>query len=119
MKVSAYVHGQKFRASYSLDSINQKKRQMEADYSFWLTFSLIFLCGFMICLVVNLRAHSDLKHELGRYEILSQQAEVLRQKNMELADEVKMLKTDLSAIEHEARKLGMIKPNEKILVSGR
>jgi cell division protein FtsB len=38
---------------------------------------------------------------------------------MELADEVKMLKTDLSAIEHEARKLGMIKPNEKTLVSGR
>lgn len=106
-------------ATISTARIQSKRRTAEAkkDYPFWLMFSLLFLMCFVICIAVNLRAQEELKEETERHKILSEKAEVLRQENQQIQEEIRKLKTDPSTIEREARKLGMSKPNEKIFVS--
>ena len=49
-------------------------------------------------------------------QILSVQLEQLSSSNLAIQEEIHSLKTDARTVEREARKIGMSRPNEKILV---
>lgn len=70
----------------------------------------------MLCLTINFRAYSEMSHEMGQNETLTQQVETLTNENLLLQEDIHDLKSDTRAIEREARKIGLGRPNEKILV---
>ncbi len=70
----------------------------------------------MICLTVNLRAYGELSAEIDQHQILNAEVNQLTVENSTLQEEIKQIKTDSSMIEREARRLGMSRPNEKVLV---
>lgn len=82
----------------------------------WFAFAAIIALTFMVCIAVNLRAYSELSAEMTQHESLRTEIEELTKDNMLLLKEVNGLKTDSKSIEREARKIGMSRPNEKILV---
>jgi cell division protein FtsB len=82
----------------------------------WFAFGLIVLVFFMVCLAINLRAFSEMKVEMNQNEALQTEINELTSENMLLLKEVDGIKTDSKTIEREARKIGMSRPNEKILV---
>ncbi|MCD9186800.1 MAG: septum formation initiator family protein [Pyrinomonadaceae bacterium] len=53
---------------------------------------------------------------MSQNETLAQQVETLTNENLLLQEDIHDLKSDARAIEREARKMGMGRPNEKILV---
>ena len=82
----------------------------------WLFFTVIAAITFMLCMAINLRAFSEMSVELEQNERLSLAVEQLSTENLGLQTEVHGLKTDAHAVEREARKIGMSRPNEKVLV---
>jgi cell division protein FtsB len=68
-------------------------------------------------MAINLRAFSEMSQELEQNERLSLAVEQLSNENIGLQTEVHSLKNDSHAVEREARKIGMSRPNEKVLVS--
>ena len=82
----------------------------------WLVFTLIAAVTFMLCMAINLRAFSEMSAELKQNEHLSLAVEQLSTENLGLQTEVHSLKNDSHAVEREARKIGMSRPNEKVLV---
>lgn len=82
----------------------------------WFVFAVVASITFMLCLTINLRAFSEMSHEQGLNESLSTQIETLTNENLVLQEEIHDLKNDERAIEREARKIGMGRSNEKILV---
>lgn len=69
-----------------------------------------------LCLAINFRAYSDMTDRSAQNIELNGQIEKLEVENLALQDEIHGLKSDSKAIEREARKIGMSRPNEKILV---
>lgn len=57
-----------------------------------------------------------MSQQMSHNETLTTQAEILTGENLSLQEEIHSLKSDARAIEREARKIGMSRPNEKILV---
>ncbi len=82
----------------------------------WLVFAVIASITCMLCMAINLRAFSEMSVELEQNEHLSLAVEQLTTENLGLQSEVHNLKTDSRAVEREARKIGMSRPNEKVLV---
>jgi len=82
----------------------------------WFVFATIITVTFMVCISINLRAYSELSTEINEHETLNSEIEQLTTENLLLQKEVRGLKTDPRMIEREARKIGMGRPNEKILV---
>lgn len=82
----------------------------------WFVFTVIVSITFMLCLTVNLRAFSELNAEIDQHGKLSTEVDQLTNENLTLQEEIHALKTDSSRIEREARKLGMSRAGEKILV---
>ena len=82
----------------------------------WLVFTVIATMTLMLCMAINLRAFSEMSAEVEQNEHLSLTVEQLTNENIGLQTEVHNLKTDASAVEREARKIGMSRPNEKVLV---
>jgi len=82
----------------------------------WFVFTTIAAITFMLCMAINLRAFSEMSAELEQNERLSLAIEQLRDENLGLQTEVYSLKNDSHAVEREARKIGMSRPNEKVLV---
>ena len=85
----------------------------------WFTFAVITAISFILCLTVNFRAFSEMRQEAAENQQLNSQIENLAAENAALAQEVESLKSDPKMIEREARRIGMGRPNEKILVPGR
>ena len=83
----------------------------------WLVFAVIASITCMLCMAINLRAFSEMSAELEQNEHLSLAAEQLSNENLGLQTEVYSLKNDSRTVEREARKIGMSRPNEKVLVS--
>jgi cell division protein FtsB len=54
--------------------------------------------------------------EMTEHQVLSSQIDTLTSENVALQDEIHGLKSDSKMIEREARKLGLSRPNEKVLV---
>ena len=82
----------------------------------WLIFAVVASLTCMLCLTINFRAFSEMQLEISQNEALTAQTEVLTTENLALQSEIHSLKSDPRAIEREARKIGMSRPNEKILV---
>lgn len=82
----------------------------------WLGFAVVVALSSMICLTVNLRAYSELSAEIDQHQVLNAEVDQLTIENSTLQEEIKQIKTDSSMIEREARRLGMSRPNEKVLV---
>ena len=88
----------------------------ERATSQWFVFAVIASLTCMLCLTINFRAFSEMSLEINQNAALSSQIEILNTENLSLQEEIHSLKSDTRAIEREARKIGMSRPNEKILV---
>jgi len=82
----------------------------------WFVFTVIAAMTFMLCMAINLRAFSEMSAEFEQNERLGLAVEQLSNENLGLQSEVHNLKTDSRSVEREARKIGMSRPNEKVLV---
>lgn len=82
----------------------------------WFLFVVVVSITFMLCLAVNLRAFSEMSAEAEQHGQLSTDVDKLSVENLALQEEIHNLKNDSQTIEREARKIGMSRPNEKILV---
>lgn len=91
-------------------------RAAESATPQWFVFVVIASITFMLCLAINLRAYSELSAEAKQNERLNIELESLTNENLAIQEEVHNLKIDSRTIEREARKIGMSRPNEKILV---
>jgi len=82
----------------------------------WLVFAVIASITLMLCLAINIRAFSEMSAEIEQNERLNLSMEQLTNENFGLQSEVHNLKTDSLTLEREARRIGMSRPNEKVLV---
>jgi cell division protein FtsB len=94
-------------------SMNSKR---ESTTPQWFVFAVIVFITFMLCLTVNFRSFSKLSDEMEQNQKLNIELEVLSNQNLLIQEEIHNLKGDPKLIEREARKLGMGRPDEKILV---
>jgi cell division protein FtsB len=92
------------------------KAKRESATPQWFVFTVIVSLTFMLCLTINLRAFTEVRGEVEQNQKLSAEVDQLTNENLALQEEIHTLKTDSNAIEREARKLGMSRSNEKILV---
>lgn len=82
----------------------------------WFGFAAVASISLLLCLAINLRAFAEMNREVNQHEQLNLQIETLTFENTALQEEIQNLRKDERAIEREARKIGMSRPNEKILV---
>jgi cell division protein FtsB len=71
---------------------------------------------FLLCLAINFRAFSEMRQQTSENTLLNEQIKKLTTENSVLQEEAKNLKNDPQTIAREARKIGMSRPNEKVLV---
>ncbi|MBA3633541.1 MAG: septum formation initiator family protein [Acidobacteria bacterium] len=91
-------------------------RRTETATPQWFVFAIIASITFMLCMAINLRAYTEMSSEIEQNERLSVELERLTNENLAIQEEINNLKTDPRTIEREARKIGLGRPNEKILV---
>lgn len=82
----------------------------------WFVFTVIASMTLMLCMAINLRAFAEMSVEIEQNEHLNLAVEQLTNENIGLQTEVHSLKADSHTVEREARKMGMGRPNEKVLV---
>jgi cell division protein FtsB len=82
----------------------------------WFVFVIIASIACMICMTINLRAYTEANRETMQFEQLNAEINSLNNENLMIQEEIHNLKSDPRAIEREARKIGMSRPNEKVLV---
>ena len=92
------------------------KSKRKSDYPLWFPMILFCLLVGMMAVAVNLRAYADMKSQDEQRDSLLGEFEKISEENLALEAEIKNLKSDPATIEREARKIGMSRPNEKILV---
>ena len=92
------------------------KSRRESATPQWFVFTVVVSITFMLCLTVNLRAFTELNEEIQVNQQLTVEVDQLTNENLVLQEEIHNLKTDSVLIEREARKFGMSRPGEKILV---
>jgi cell division protein FtsB len=92
------------------------KPKRKSDYPLWFPLILVCLLLGMIAVAVNMRAYADLKSQDEQHDELLGEFEKITEENLALEAEIKNLKSDPATIEREARRIGMSRPNEKILV---
>jgi cell division protein FtsB len=97
------------------DRAARAKRQSSATPQ-WFLFLVVVSITFMLCLAINLRAYSEMSAEATQHQQLNTDLGRLSGENLALQEEVHNLKNDSRTIEREARKIGMSRSNEKILV---
>ena len=102
----------------SMPARNRMKtaRRTESSTPHWFLFVVVVSITFMLCMAINFRAYSEMNAEATQNTQLNTELEKLSGENIALQEEVYNLKNDSRAIEREARKIGMSRPNEKILV---
>lgn len=114
-KAGTTYWGKKTRAT-TYKKVSRKSKAKDKTTPPWFGFVVAVSIFAMVCLVVNLRAFHDLSAEQKKNEELTGEFEKASSDNLNLKDEIRNLKSDSSAIEREARKIGMSRPNEKVLV---
>ena len=97
-------------------SKSASKRGAQSTTPQWFVFLVIASIACMVCMAVNLRAYSEMSRQSIQNEQLSAEIDALNNENLIIQQEIHSLKSDPRAIEREARKIGMSRPNEKILV---
>ena len=91
-------------------------RRTQSTTPQWFVFAVIASITFMLCMAINFRAYSDMTQETIQFEQLNSEINKLSSENLLIQEDIYSLKTDERAIEREARKIGMSRPNKKILV---
>ncbi len=104
------------RSAKSKPNNRRSKKRNNSSTPQWFIFTVIVSITFLLCLAINFRALSELKEESDENTILTTEIEKLTTENSLLLEEVKDLKHDPQTIAREARKIGMSRPNEKVLV---
>ncbi|HEY0427401.1 MAG TPA: septum formation initiator family protein [Pyrinomonadaceae bacterium] len=92
------------------------RRSAQSTTPQWFVFVVITSLACMMCMAINLRAYTEMSRETIQFEQLSGEIDSLNNENLIIQQEIYSLKNDPRAIEREARKIGMGRPNEKILV---
>ncbi len=82
----------------------------------WFSFAVVVSVTFLLCIAINFRAFSEMRSEYNENYSLNEEIDNLKIENSGLRSEVKNLKDDPNTIAREARKRGMSRPNEKVLV---
>lgn len=82
----------------------------------WMGLAVVIGTMAVLCLAVNFRAYMEVNRQTIENQRLHAEAEQLSSLNLILQEEIKNLEGDPKTIEREARKIGMSRPNEKILV---
>ena len=100
----------------SANKRNAMKTKTSAATPQWFIFAVVASITFMLCLTINFRAFSELSQEMSQNETLTTQVNGLTAETLALQEEVHSLKNDARVIEREARKMGLSRPDEKILV---
>jgi len=77
----------------------------------WFVFAVVASITLMLCLTINLRAFSEMTQETTQFQQLSAEIEQLNNKNLAIQEEIHSFKSDPRAIEREARKIGLSRPN--------
>ncbi len=95
----------------------KKAKRAEKAAPQWLVFTVIASMTVMLCMAINLRAYSEMSSEVQQHERLNVEIEQLTNENLAIQEEIHNLKTDVRVIEREARRIGLNRPNEKVLVS--
>jgi cell division protein FtsB len=88
----------------------------ESSTPHWFLFVVVVSITFMLCLAINLRAFTEMNAEATQNTQLNTEIEKISVENLALQEQIHSLKNDSHTIESEARKIGMSRPNEKILV---
>ena len=94
----------------------KKRKREKGSTPQWFIFTVIVSITFLLCLAINFRAFSELRQETIENSTLNTEIEKLTTETVVLQGEIKDLKNDPKTIAREARKIGMSRPNEKILV---
>lgn len=97
-------------------NIARMKTNRESATPPWFIFAVIFFSGFLLCLTVNFRAFSELNSEIEANQKLNIEVEQLSNHNLMIEEQIKNLKSDPKVIELEARKLRMVRPEEKVFM---
>ena len=105
------------RAGSRAKSSKRKNTRTQSATPQWFVFVVIASMTLMLCLTINLRAFSEMTQETTEFQQLNVEIERLNNENLAIQEEIHNLKSDPRAIEREARKIGLSRPNEKILVS--
>ena len=92
------------------------KKREKGSTPQWFIFTVIVSITFLLCLAINFRAFSELRQQSNENYSLNAEIEKLTTEKKVLQEEIKDLRGDPKTIAREARKIGMSRPNEKILV---
>ena len=82
----------------------------------WFIFGVVVSITFMLCLAINFRAFSEIRRESKEYSELNTKIDEMTSNNLALQEKIQNLKNDEQTIAREARKIGMSRSNEKVLV---
>ena len=87
----------------------------------WVILTTIIAAIFAIGVSVNIRSHNELKSATAKFEAAATEVNAMRATNTAMAEEVKLLQqSDPTTIEAAARlQLGMVRPNETVVVERR
>lgn len=115
-KVAATYWNNSQTISMSTRNRTQKAKRAASKTPHWFLFVVVASISLMICLAINFRALTEMREEVGQNQQLQSDIEKLSVENLAIQEEIHNLRNDSKTIEREARKLGMSRPNEKILV---
>jgi cell division protein FtsB len=76
----------------------------------WVGFTVLVSITFMLALAINFRAYTAMSREAAQHDSLNKQIENLTSENLALQDEIHAIKSDPKAIEREAKKIGLSRP---------
>jgi len=93
-----------------------KSKSKPSSTPAWFPFAITIAFFSFLCLVVNIRAFREYNTSKVENERLASDFENASRENSSLKEEISDLKSDSGTIEREARKIGMSRPNEKVLV---
>lgn len=115
-KVAATYWNNSQTVSMSTRNRTQKANRTASKTPHWFLFVVVASITLMLCLAINFRAFTEMSEESSQNQQLQSDIEKLSVENLSIQEEIHNLKNDSQTIEREARKIGMSRPNEKILV---
>lgn len=84
----------------------------------WIPIASTVTLVLMLVLTVNYRAYSELSRETQTFEELNNKIQQATTENLSMQEEIYYLRSDPKTIEREARKYGLVRPNEQISRAG-
>jgi cell division protein FtsB len=91
-------------------------RTQEKVSSRWFLTAISIVLSSLLVMTLNYQSWTTVRHEYGVNRQLNADIEQLTTENTYLQEDIHRLQTDPKAIEREARKLGMGRPNDKVFV---